>query len=225
MTWGASIPLAGLQPAPEQTTTQFVIPTGSATFSATNNVATITFGATHGLTMTPAGVALPNYYISFGGSTSGLSGTGILVGNYFRILSIPSTTAITIYTTITAATVTSMTGIPVFFPSFGVGSLNIGGQPTQTISSVVTPEPFPILAGCQFMVTTGANCQVLYNPSGTMIPLDPTTTTQLGGTPSTAPTMRVALPVSSQGQMEGAYPWMALVANGSTATTYLSVLR
>lgn len=225
MTWGPSIPLVGVQPAAEQTTAQFVIPAGAgATFSAANNIGTITFNAAHGLTMTPTGAALPNYYISFGGSTSGISGTGILVGNYFRILSIPSTTAITIYTTITAATVTSLTGLPVFFPSFGVGSLNIGGQPTQTISSVVTPEPFPILAGCQFMGITGANCQILYNPDQTLIPLDGTTT-PAAGTPATAPTMRILVPVSTSFQVEGAYPWCALVANGSTATTRLSVLR
>ena len=73
----------------EQTITQFLIPAGAgATFSATNNIATITFNAAHGLTMTPAANVPPNYFIKFGGSTSGLAGTGILVGNTFRILSI-----------------------------------------------------------------------------------------------------------------------------------------
>lgn len=217
-----AVPLIGIQPAPEQTTAQFVIPAGAgATFSATNNIATITTNAAHGLTMTPAGTALPNYFVTFGGSTSGLAGTGILVGNYFRILSIPSTTTFTIYTTITAATVTSLTTIPVFFPSFATGVNNIGGQPLMG----TTPEPFPTLAACMFNTVTGANCQVLYNPDRTLVALDPTTTTMLGGTPTTAPTMRVAVPASSQGQIEGAYPWVALVANGTTATTYISVLR
>ena len=227
------IPLSGLQPTAEQTTTQFVIPAGGgATFSNPNSgtlsaggLCTITTNAAHGLTMTPAGVALPNYFVTFGGSTSALTGTGILVGNYFRIMSIPSTTTFTIWTTISTGTVTSLTTIPVFFPSFAVGSLNIGGEPTQTIASVVTKEPFPILAACQAFFTLGANCNVLYNPDRTLIALDPITTTMLGGTPATAPVTRTALAASTGGQIEMAYPWCALVANGTTATSQLSVLR
>ena len=222
-----SIPLIGIQPSTEQSTAQFVIAAGAgATFSATNNIATITFNGVHGLTMTPAANVLPNYFIGFGGSTSGLSGTGILVGNVFRILSIPSTTAITIYTTITAATVTSLTGLPVFFPSFTVGSsANIGGEPTQTISTVVTKEPFPTLAECDFMLTTGANCVLSYNPDQTLVALDQNITTQLGGTPAVAPVLRTLQAASSQGQWTGAYPWMVLIASGTTATTRLSVTR
>lgn len=225
MSWD-QLPLIGVQPATEQTIAQFTIPAGAgATFSATNNIATITTNAAHGLTMTPSGQALPNYYVSFGGSTSGISGTGILVGNYFRILSIPSITTFTIYTTITAATVTSMTTFPVFFPSFQTAPGNVGGNPLMG----TTPEPFPLLAGCMFNIVTGANCQVLYFPTPTtgygLIPLDAVSTTQLGGTPTTAPTARIACAVSSVGQLEAAYPWMGVVANGSTATTYISVIR
>lgn len=220
-----NIPLIGLQPSAEQSTAQFVIPTGAATFSASKNIATITFGAAHGLTMTPAAGVLPNYFISFGGSSSGMSGTGILVGNFFRILSIPSTTAITIYTTITAATVTLLTGIPVFFPSFTVNTMNVGGEPTQTIAGTVTPEPFPVLAGCEAMFTLGANCVVQYNPDQTLVALDATTTTMLGATPTTAPVMRTLLAASGVGQLELAYPWSCLSASGTAATSRLSVLR
>lgn len=226
MSWD-QIPLVGLQPAAEQTITQFVIPAGAgATFSAASNgICTITTNAAHGLTMTPSGTALPNYYVTFGGSTSGLSGTGILIGNYFRILSIPSTTTFTIYSTITAATVTSMTTIPVFFPSFQLGPNNVGGQPLMGTTS----EPFPVLAGCMINAVLGANCTINYAPNpGTgvpFVPLDGTTTTQLGGTPTTAPTVRTLAAASSSAQVEMAYPWAWIQAGGTTATSYISVLR
>jgi len=214
-------------PSTEQSTAQFVIPAGGgATFSAANNIATITFNAAHGLTMVPSANVLPNYYISFGGSTSGLSGTGILVGNIFRILTIPSTTAITIYTTITAATVTSLTGIPVFFPSFAVGSANIQGQPTQTISTVVTPEPFPVLAAVQAYFKLGANCNLYIVNDTTNYPQGPLDQ-NTGNTPATAQTTnkRTVIAASGQGFAMGAYPWMYLAADGTTATSYLSVIR
>src|SRR5580698_4692771 len=112
------LPVNGYEYQTEQTITQYVIPAGSgATYAVSNNIATITFNAAHGLTLSPAAGTPANFFITFGGSTSGLTGNGILVGNIFRILTIPSTTAITIYCTITAATITSLTGIPVFaFP-------------------------------------------------------------------------------------------------------------
>lgn len=221
------IPLVGLQPAnPEYSTTQVPISLGaSGTFSAASTgVCTLTFTSAHGLTMTPAAGVLPNYYVSFGGSTSGLSGTGILVGNFFRLLAIPSTTTIQIYSTITAATVTSLTCIPVFFPSFATGPNDVGGQPTQ--SSV--NEPFPVLAGVMANIITGANCVVSFSPfssTNPLIPLDGTSTTQLGGTPATAPTVRNVLAASSAGQLEMAYPWSFLQASGSSGTTYVDVIR
>jgi hypothetical protein len=217
------IPLIGLQPAPAQTTIQ--VPVTASTYSATNNIATITTGSAHGLTMTPTSPALPNYFVTFGGSTSGLSGTGVLVGNYFAILSIPSTTTFTIYSTITAATVSSMTVIPVFFPSFGLGPSDIGGQPDQTISGNVIPQPFPLLAGCTFNINTGANATVLYNTDRTLIALSGSTTLPIAGTPSTPPAMSTLVPVSSEAQVYGAYPYTVLVCSGSSGTTTLSVIR
>ena len=80
----------GLDLQSELNTVQFVIPAGAgATFTAANNVGTITFNAAHGLTMVPAAGKMPNYFIGFGGSTSGLAGTGILVGNVFSKLRSP----------------------------------------------------------------------------------------------------------------------------------------
>lgn len=223
------IPLIGIQPATEQSTTQFVIPAGGgATFSNVNSgtvgaggVCTFTTNAAHGLTMNPAANVLPNYYVSFGGSTSALTGTGILVGNFFRILSIPTTTTFTFWSTVSTGTVTSTTVIPVFFPDFGLMTKNIGGEPTTS----GTAYPYPSLGLASFFATLGANCNIYYNPDQTLVALDQVTTTQLGGTPATAPTVRVAIPASSQGQLDGAYPWCVMQANGTTATSRLSVIR
>jgi hypothetical protein len=224
-----NIPLTGQELATELAISQFVIPAGAgATFSASNNIATITFNAAHGLTMTPAAGVPPNYFIGFGGSTSGLSGTGILVGNVFRILTIPSTTAITIFTSITAATVTSLTGIPVFFPPFIAGTVSgiATGSPTQTISSVVTSEPFPILGYAEFIALMGANAAVVYNPAQTFAgALDASTTPLSAGvysTPATAPVWKTLVAASATMQVDGAYPWLAIFANGTTATSYIS---
>jgi hypothetical protein len=221
------IPLTGNSLATELAISQFVIPAGAgATFSAANNIATITFNAAHGLTMTPAAGVPPNYFIGFGGSTSGLSGTGILVGNVFRILTIPSTTAITIFTSITAATVTSLTGIPVFFPPFIASGTTIPSSPTQTISSVVTNEPFPILGYAEFIALMGANAAVVYNPAQTFLgALDASTTPLSAGvysTPATAPVWKTLVAASATMQVDGAYPWLAIFANGTTATSYIS---
>ena len=129
------IAVAGTDYYTEQTTTQIPISAGaSGTFSAANNIATITTTSAHGLTFSPSAGTLPNYFVQFGGTTSGLTGTGILVGNNFRILSIPSTTTFTIYTTVTAATVTSMTIIPVFFPTF-IAALLSGAATNNVVNS------------------------------------------------------------------------------------------
>lgn len=227
-----SIPLVGTSPAQELSCAQFVIPAGAgATYSATNNIATITTNAAHGLTMNPAANVLPNYYVTFGGSTSAPSGTGILVGNIFRILTIPSTTTFTIYCTLTALTVTSLTTIPVFYPSFQVGTGNVGGQPTQGTPAIA--YPFPVLAACMVNLTLAANLVCSYFPNQTAaagtvpIPLDGVTTVQYfnGLTPTTAPVIKTLVPASSQAQVEIAYPWAMLAASGSTATSYVSIIR
>lgn len=209
----------GLDLQTEQTITQFVIPAGAgATFSAANNIGTITFNAAHGLTLSPAAGTPPNYFITFGGSTSGLTGTGILVGNVFRILSIPSTTAITIYTTITAATVTSLTGIPVFFPNFQASGGYQNG-PSQVIATAGT-YPLPQMQAAMCYCTLGANVAARINVDQTAVILDSTT----GNTPGTAPTWRDIAAVSTNDMIFLAAPWGALWANGSTATSRVNVL-
>jgi hypothetical protein len=212
----------------EQTITQYVIAAGaSATYSATNNIATITTNAAHGLTMTPSANVPPNYFVNFGGSTSGASGTGILVGNTFRILSIPTTTTFTIYCTLTALTVTSLTTIPVFFPWLIAQPLSgFTGGPTQTISTVVTPQPPPIVQAAEMMFTMGANCVIVYYPAMNNYLLDGYITPLLSGgtTPATAPTARTLFAASTAGQCWADPPNVAIQASGTTATSYFSII-
>jgi len=205
------------------TVTQFVIPAGAgATLSVSNNIATFTTNAAHGLTLNPAAGVPPNYYIQFGGSTSALTGTGILVGNTFRILSIPSTTTFTFYTTVTAATVTSTTVLPVFLAPFtaGVGSQYQNG-PTQTISTVVTPFPRAQLYAAGVNLQFAANMQALWNTDGTFVPLDGTT----GNTPATAPATKILSAASTSAQVWLPPTSSYLIANGTTATSYVSVIN
>jgi len=221
------LPTAGLDLQSELTITQFVIPAGAgATYSASNNIATVTFNAAHGLTLSPAAGVPPNYFITFGGSTSGQSGVGVLVGNIFRILTIPSTTAITIYCTITALTVTSLTGIPVFFPPFtaGAGSAFVNG-PSQVISTAGT-YPLPNLTGAVVNASQGANAAVRINTDQNAVILDGYTTPQLSGgnTPAVAPTWRDLIAASASGQAWIAPPWGAIWANGTTATSRYTVV-
>lgn len=221
------LPVAGLDFFPEQTITQFVIPAGGgATFSAANSIATITFNAAHGLTLAPAANVPPNYFITFGGSTSGLVGTGVLVGNIFRILSIPSATAITIYTTITAATITAMTGIPVFYPWLQPSqqSAFVGG-PTQTIAGTVTPFAPQYQQGAMVNFAQGANCAVRYNPDRTAQILDGSSTPALGATPAVAPVWRDLASVSTNNQIWLVSPTIGIWANGASGTSFFSQIQ
>lgn len=222
------LPTAGLDlQLPELAIAQFLIPLGAgATYSMANNIATFTFNAAHGLTLSPAAGVPPNYFISFGGTATTLTGTGQLVGNIFRILTIPSTTAITFYCTIATATVTATTGIPVFFPPFtaGIGSPFQNG-PSQVIATAGT-YPLPNLTGALANYSLAANALVRYNPAQDAVILDAVSTPALAGgfTPVTAPTWRTLLAASSVGQVWGAPPWTAIWASGTTATSNVSVI-
>src|SRR5277367_1686815 len=107
------IALPGTVYQQEQSTAQFaILATANAwTFSASGNIATITTTSPHGLTFTPAANTLPNFFVTFQGNITGQAGLGTIIGNLFRILSIPSTTTFTIYTTVTAATAATTAGI------------------------------------------------------------------------------------------------------------------
>jgi len=227
------LPLQGLDLETEQTITQFVIPAGAgATFSNANSatvgaggVCTFTTNAAHGLTLNPSANVPPNYFVTFGGSTSAITGTGVLINNVFRILSIPSTTTFTFWSTISTATVTSTTVIPVFYPNFQAGfTSGFAGGPTQTISSVVTPFPPPQLEAATLLCQFGANCIVQYNPDLTALLLDPQSTPTTG-TPATAPVWRTLQAASASGFVFAAPPHVGIFANGTTATSHVSVVN
>jgi hypothetical protein len=229
-------PTFGLDLQPKLSIAQFVIPAGAgATFSNPNSatlsaggICTITTNAAHGLTLTPAAGVPPNYFVTFGGSTSAITGTGVLINNVFRILSIPSTTTFTIYTTISTATVTSMTVIPVFYPPYTASSASgFAGGPTQTISSVVTGEPPPQLEMAYVYAILGANCNVVADLAQVALILDPLSTASLPGgyTPATAPTWTTIIAASATNGTFLAPAWGAVFANGTTATSTLSVVN
>jgi hypothetical protein len=229
MAYPNSAPLIGFNYETELAIAQFVIPAGGgATFANANSatlsaggICTFTSNAAHGLTMTPAAGVPPNYFVTFGGSTSAITGTGVLINNIFRILTIPSTTTFTFWSTISTATVTSTTVIPIFYPPFTAGPIVPGYGPTQTISTVVTNEGAPLTGTAGFNFDGGANCLVSYNPDNKAIALDQST----GNTPGTAPTWRTLIAASGAGYVQGSYPNFAVWASGTTATTYVSVLN
>jgi hypothetical protein len=211
------IAVPGLDYFTEQSTTQFVIPLGAgATFAASNNIATITTNAAHGLTFTPAANVLPNYFIQFATAATVTTGTGVLLNQIFRILSIPSSTTFTIYTTVTAATITGTTFNPVFMPVFQ----------TNLISNVSTNPPglnLPYPGSSQLVnFTFGANCVAQYNPDNTYFPLDQSVNG--GVTPSVAPTFRTMGAASSGGQLRFG-PQDIIIANGTTATSRISICQ
>lgn len=217
---------AGLDLESQLTITQIPVPAGAgATFANSGNICTFTSNAAHGLTLNPAAGVPPNYFVTFGGSTSGITGTGVLINNIFRILSIPSTTTFTFYSTITAATVTSTTVVPVFYPNFLAGSTSgFGGGPTQTIGAVVTVFPPPQFVGADVLMQLGANCAFVINAAQTAIILDPQST-PTGGTPGTAPTWTTASAVSTNFESFMVGPTMAIFASGAAGTTTLSVVN
>lgn len=227
------LPYPGLDLEPQWTITQVPVAAGAgATFANANSanvgqggVCTFTSNAAHGLTLAPAAGVPANYFVTFGGSTSAITGTGVLVNNIFRILSIPSTTTFTFWSTISTATVTSATVIPVFYPNFtpGFGS-GFAGGPTQTISTVVTPFPPPQLVGADVIAQLGANCTMQLDGKSVAIILDPQST-PASGTPGTAPTWTTMAAVSTNFETFMAPPSIALWASGGAGTTTLNVVN
>lgn len=201
-------------------TTQVPIALGaSGTFANDGNgLCTLTFTAAHGLTLNPAAGVMPNYACTFSGSASEAGGT--LNGNIFRIISIPSATKVTIYSTLTAATVTGASLIPVFFMPF-VGQLgNYAGQVGPTDSAGVAWPPMA-LNGDSARLVLGANCAWRANYDNTATLLDPVTT-PASGTPSVAPVWEDIVPASTSGLAYGGYG-ECLWANGAAGTSYALV--
>jgi hypothetical protein len=159
--------------------------TGSTFTSLGANLAKITCTAAHGYSQTPTAPEAPVLFVKLGGTTSGLSGTGVLVGNIFRVILFGTgsnsitvngvttslaNTDIIIYTTVSAATVTSMTVQPVYFPVFQAALLsNVANYNPQQAAGIT----WPYYGSAQCVnYTTGSNTTGYYNPDNTVIPLD-----------------------------------------------------
>lgn len=212
------IPVQGLQFQAELSTTQVPIALGAGgLFAVANNIATITFNAAHGLTLTPAAGTLANYFIQFSGA-SAQTGVGTLNGPIFRILSIPTATTITIYTTVTAATMTGATATPVFVCPF-VGQ-NVSGFVNGPIMTATPVAPAWVGAG-MVNFNLGANCTVQYNPDNTSVIQDPL----IANTLATTPTYRNVLAASTPGQLWASDVSIALFASGGAGTTRLSLIE
>lgn len=210
------------------TTTQVPVAAGaSGTFANSGNLCTITTTAAHGLALNPTAGVMPNYYVTFAGVTA-QTGVGSLNSNIFRILSIPSTTTFTIFSTVLTATVTGATIIPVFFPPFTAqGTSSFAGGPTQTIATVVTPFPPAALELAMVYTVLGPNCTVqgaLGFPLPQTILLLDALTTPAAGTPG-SPTWTQLQPVSSSELMFLAPPNVALWASGGAGTTTVAVIN
>jgi hypothetical protein len=204
----------------ELATTQVPVASGAGTFSATNNIATITFAGAHGLTFTPAAGTAPNFFVQFTGFAA-QTGVGTLNGPIFRILAIPSATTIQIYTTVTAATFTAGTAIPVFIPTGAAIVGSVFSAPQVTVAAGAITQG-PLQASAWVNMNLGANCVAQYNPDNTSIIQDSTT----GNTLAVAPTFRTMLAASTGGQLwiDGAGA-SAIFASGSAGTSRFSVVE
>jgi hypothetical protein len=202
---------------PELSTTQVPVASGAGTIAAANNIVTVTTASAHGLTMAPAAGTMPNFFVQFTGIT-GQAGTGTLVGPIFRILAIPSTTTLQVYSTVTAGTFTAGTIVPVFLAPFTaiLGSVFVG-----FLNNLGTSVPGALVQSSFINAALGPNCTIQYNPDNTSIVYDGTT----GNTPAVAPTYRTLVAASGAGQLWLNGPQMALFASGSAGTSRISVLE
>jgi hypothetical protein len=220
------LPTLGFDYQAQLTITQVPIVLAAGSVANVNNIVTVTTAGAHGLTLNPAAGVPPNYFVSFTG-TSAPTGVGILNGNIFRILSIPSTTTFTIYSTVTGATLTGSNIVPVFFAPFTAspGTLFSGPQPTMTVAAVTTAYPPPNVAGAVVLAQLGANANIRFNSDLLFTgPLDPITT-PAAGTPAVAPVWTVGQAVSVSGDFPMLGYSAAVWAGGSAGTSTLSVIN
>lgn len=216
----------------ELATTQFVIPAGASgawsnAATSGSGVVTVTTNAAHGLSLNPAAGTAPNYFIQFATAFTVLTGAGVGLNQIFRILSIPTTTTFTVWSSILTATITSTTFVPIFFPTTIAtpNSAFING-PVMTTTSVA-----PMMAGsCDINYLFGANCILQYAPGdytgSTITPSIPLDQYTNGGvTPSSAPTYRTFGTASAGGQATMTGYSMFIAASGTTATSQWSVVE
>lgn len=199
------------------TTTQVPVVLGaSGTYAVANNIATLTFTSAHGLTFSPAAGTMPNYFCTFSGASAQTG--GVLNSNVFRILSIPSTTTITIYSTLSAATVTGASLIPLF-------SLPFTSQLGSTWAGMGGGFLADVTGGSAWaQLGPNASWKINTDSPSTAIILDQFTTPSTG-TPATAPTWADAVSASTKGFVLGGAPQAWLWAGGTAGTTTVSVLN
>ena len=189
---------------------------------AATNIATITTTSGHGLTFTPAAGVLPNWFVTFQGNITGQTGVGTLLGPIFRILSIPSTTTFTIYSTVTAATAATTGAIvPVFIPVLSQIVGSVFASPQVTVAAGALQQGPLVASGfCNFIL--GPNCTVSADMGNISIIEDSTT----GATLATAPTFRAIIAASAAGQvwLDGTGA-MAMIASGTAGTSYVQVIE
>lgn len=204
-------------------TTQIPVALGASGTFANNgsNLCTLTFTAAHGLTLNPAAGVMPNYFFTLTGAASEAGGE--MNSNIFRILGIPSTTTVQFYSTLTAATVTGASLIPVFFVPFTAMLANYGNTegPVDSAGKIWPPAQ---LNGNAALIQLGANCTWKVNTDypSTAVILDQYTTPS-SGTPTTAPTWATQVPASSNALVYGDYQeclWASGAAGTSTASVY-----
>jgi hypothetical protein len=202
---------------PELSTTQVPISSGAGSCAFANNICTMTFAGAHGLTMAPAAGTMPNYFIQFSGATA-QSGTGTINGPIFRILAIPSTTTIQFYTTVTAATWTAGSAIPVFVPPFSsiLGSVFVG-----FLSNLGTNVAPALMQSSFLNCVFGPNCTIQYDPTNVQIIYDGST----GNTPASVPTLRTLVAASTGAQLWMNPPQMVVLASGGAGTSRISVIE
>lgn len=203
---------------PELSTTAVPIASGAGSCAFSNNICTMTFAGVHSLTASPSAGVLPNFFIQFSGATA-QSGIGTINGPIFRLLAIPSTTTIQFYTTVTAATWTAGSAIPVFFSPF---TAIVGSTFVNFLNNLGTNVAGALVQSSAVKVLLGANCTVQYNADNTAIICDGTT----GNTPAAAPVYRISVAVSTGDDLVYMNPpATGLFASGGAGTSRVSVIE
>jgi hypothetical protein len=206
----------------ELSTTQIAITNAANAFtwSVSSNIATVTTATPHGLTFAPSAGTMPNYFVTFASVTI-TGGGGTVNGLVFRILTIPSTTTFTIYTTgVTSATSSGASIIPIFVAPFLSQPVSgWAGGPVQGAAGTFPSSP-ALTNPAYCYVQQGANCATLLNVSGNGLLYDQSTGTQ----PTSSPTTRTLAAASSN--FAGWYDQgvVYLAASGSAGTTTATVV-
>lgn len=216
----------------ELTTTQVPIAAGGgATWvnaaTSGSGVVTVTTNAAHGLTLTPAAGVAPNYFVQMATGFTVLTGAGVGLNQIFRILSIPTTTTFTVWSSILTATVTSTTFVPIFFMTSAIApNSSFLGGPVMT----ATAQPPMLVGSANVNYLLGANCIVQYAPGdytgSSITPSIPLDQSVNGGvTPASAPTYRTLAAASTGGQAFFPGYSQFIAASGSAGSTFWSVIE